>query len=162
MNSFHLGSYLLFVSVEFGLIALALVLTRVRDRDYLLVAVVVLLMLPLFSYGPSNDAGLRLSVPALVILAILCIQVVSSRPVASASHLPVMLLGLVLAIGANTAINELSRALLFPRWQANYSFTLAERQGGVPAPHYAAHLNNPMLEFILKKPRIVPPSGQSQ
>jgi hypothetical protein len=153
-NPMQIFEYLNFVCFEVGLIALALFLNIREDRSYLVLAVLVLLVLPLFSYGPSNDALLRLSAPALTVLSILCIETMLSRK-RNTQVIPVGLLVLVLAIGANTAINELSRVALFPRQPANYLNTLADHQNG-PAPHYAGRLNNPWLMWMLATPHAVP------
>ena len=153
----NLLDYCLFVSIEVGLIAVALLPHASGRRDLFCMAVLVLVFLPFFSYGPSNDAALRLSGPALTILAILCIETVVNASPNGLLSLQSGLLWLVLAIGANTAINELARAALFPHWVPNYTISLGERQGGIPAPHYAGRLSSrPFLEFLLKEARRVP------
>ena len=147
-----LHSYLLFVSCEFMLLAMVLWPNVSRgDTGNFYLAVAILLVLPLFKFGPNNDFILRTSGPSLIVLLS-----VSLRTLVIAAHSPSVssrvLAWLFLAIGANTAFYEFWRAAAWPRWKPDYQQTLAQRQGGQPAHHYVGALGNSPLRNILKPP----------
>lgn len=142
-------SYLIFISCEFLLLALALA-THIRQaRGLFAMAVLMLLALPLIRFGPSNDFLLRLSTPPLIVLLAVCLQTLLSverKPVP-----PTMWIAwLFLVIGGHTAFNELWRAATFQRGKADYGPTLADRQGGEPAPHYVGRLDSSLVRQLLR------------
>ena len=143
-----LKAYLLFVSCEFLFLALLLAPHVKHARTEFWVAVLVLLALPLIRFGPSNDFGLRLSAPALLILLAVSLRTLLDQDrLSSLSSL--WLACLFLAIGAHTAVNELWRAATFHRSPPDYQQTLAERQGGQPATHYVGSLeSSPIRPFL--------------
>lgn len=130
-----LHSYLLFVTCEFLLLALALIPHVHRERHLFALALLILLALPLIRFGPSNDALLRLGTPSLIVLLVLCLQVIL-RQERTNHPLSLWLIWLFLAIGAPTAFNELWRSASFQRWKADYRQTLLTRHGGEIPPHY--------------------------
>lgn len=144
-----LQSYLIFISCEFLLLALALAPHVRQARDLFAMAVLMLLVLPLIRFGPSNDFLLRLSTPPLIVLLAVCLQNLLSTERKSVPP-TIWIVSLFLAIGAHTAFNELWRAATFHRGKADYGPTLAERQGGQPAAHYVGRLNSPYLPALLK------------
>lgn len=104
----------LFGLLEFGV--LALVLARLGPLDPpLRVALVVLCLLPLYSFGPGNDLAMRSSIPALTVLALATVKPLT-RDRGTLWH---GLLVLVLMIGALGAAQEPLRTLSRTRWEPN-------------------------------------------
>jgi len=144
-------SYLLFVSCEFLFLALVLAPQVRHARAEFWIAVLVLLLLPLIRIGPSNDLGLRLSATPLIILLVASLMTLLARDRAPRG-LSLWLATLFLAVGANTAFNELWRAATFPQSPADYERTLADRQGGQPAAHYVGRLESSPIRSFLRAP----------
>jgi hypothetical protein len=142
-------SYLIFVSCEFLLLAMAIAAHVRQARGYFALSVLVLLLLPALNFGPSNDLLLRLSTPPLVVLLAVCLQTLTP-PVARPYPATLWIAWLFLAIGGHTAFNELWRAATFQRWSADYRVSLAERQGGRPGPHYAGNMRASLGGKLLK------------
>lgn len=139
-----LFSYIMFVSFEFGI--LAFVLLWVWPSAPLWVATGVLLVLPMYSFGPGNDLVMRASVPALLVLCASCLTLIDRD--AWREHMgDAMALAIILPLGAITPLNEMVRALDNPRWEAILDH-------GVPGypPHYVARLNRPLVAWLLKPP----------
>ncbi|MCF8198585.1 MAG: hypothetical protein K9J42_07455 [Sulfuritalea sp.] len=149
MQQASLHSYLLFITCEFLFLALVLTPHLRQSRDVFGLAVLILLSLPLIRFGVHNDALLRLSPPALIVLLVACLQTLfdSGR---SLSRSTMIVACLFLAIGAHTAFNEFWRAASWPRTHANYKPTLADIQNGQPAAHYVGHLGSSFVRRLLK------------
>jgi hypothetical protein len=142
----------LFCLLEFGV--LALVLARLGPLDPpLRIALVVLCLLPLYSFGPGNDLAMRSSIPALTVLALATV-----KPLAlNRGTLWHGLLVLVLVIGALGAAQEPLRTLSRPRWEPKMQ-TLpratppnahsAELQFPV---HYLAPANSDGIQMLMRK-----------
>ena len=146
------ADYLLFVCCEFGLLAVALWrLHGERPRDMLLLGIAILLLLPWFRFGPSNDLLIRLSAPPLVVLLSCSLSALVCRP--PQATLATWLAWLVLGIGAATAVVELWRAASFPRRAPDYQTPLAARQGGRISAHYAGRLDSAALHVLLRTPQ---------
>jgi hypothetical protein len=156
MQTASLHSYLLFITCEFLFLALVLAPHLRQSRDVFGLAVLILLALPLIRVGVHNDGLLRLSVPALIVLLVACLQTLL-EPGRSLSRSSLGVACLFLAIGAHTAFNELWRAAAYHRWHADYRHTLADRQNGQPAAHYVGHLGSSPVKVLLK-PLTVPVS----
>lgn len=140
LQPFSAHTYALFVCCEFLFLALVLAPHVRRDKIEFWLAVFILLALPFVRLGPSNDLGLRLSTPALIVLLIVSLDtLLGEKRLARRSTLWIACLFLL--IGAHTAFNELWRAATFPRRQPDYQQTLAERQGGQPAAHYVGRVD---------------------
>ena len=141
--------YLLFITCEFLLLAIVLAPHARKNRETFGLAVLILIALPLIRFGPSNDLLLRLSTPPLVILLVTCLQTLfaASQPAFRSTR---WIAWLFLAIGAHSGFNELWRAASYQRWRPDYRVTLAERQGGHPAPHYVGAVGNSRLQSLLK------------
>jgi hypothetical protein len=149
-----LKSYLIFVLMEFGILALVLIPLLRHSIGLAWLSVAVLLALPLFYFGPSNDLMLRVSVPPLMFLCILSVRELTdeSRRL-TARH---GLLIAILLIGANTPFNELWRAATFRRVPPDYSRSFADTQkDGLPA-HYVGRLRETLLVDLLRTPGLVP------
>lgn len=142
-------AYFLFVSCEFLFLALVLAPHVRQMQGALAVAVVLLLALPMIRFGPSNDVLLRLCAPPLVVLLVVCLQTLLTQN-RSLFRSSLWIAGLFLLIGGHTAFNEFWRAASYPRWSADYRMTLADRQDGRPAAHYAGHLGSSPISLILK------------
>lgn len=83
-------------------------------KGLLVVSILVLLVLPTMRLGLSNDLVMRASIPALMLLAYAFAEALS---IARDGHPNLLRAGIVLAlIGAVTPAQELTRALIFPRY----------------------------------------------
>lgn len=153
-----LRNYLVFVLMEFALLALVLFGLLRHSRGIFVLAIAVLFALPLVTLGPSNDLLLRVSTPALVLLAILTMRVLTSGGQRwTGRH---TMLALMLVVGAHTAFNEAARALLWNAWQPDYTRTLVDVQGGHLPPHYIGRMTDPTLGALLRAPSPVPTQAQ--
>ncbi len=139
---FYWIRYVQFVLLEFFVIALLLM--RHFRRDALLItAVLVLLVLPLFKFGPYNDLVMRASIPALAVLAIRLGEWFSGVWAFNGgqSHVEedhgASLAMFVFAIGVLTPLLEISRVLVAPTWKPDLSKTMVMVTNG-SAPHYLA------------------------
>ena len=141
-------AYILFVTCEFLFLALLLAPHIHRLRGVFALAVLLLLALPMIRFGPSNDALLRLCAPPLVVLLVICLQTLLTQT-RSLFKSSLWIAVLFLVIGSHTAFNELWRAASYRRWPADYHMTLADRQGGQPAAHYAGRLGSSSLGMLL-------------
>ena len=150
--------YLLFVLMEFAILALLLAREIRHSQGLFWLSFAILALLPLYQYGPSNDTMLRLSTPCLVILLILTLDLVKQR-----SALPKLRMlpgsawavGIVLLIGACTPFNEMWRAATFRRTPPNYGVSLVEHERGEP-PHYVGRLDSKDMIELLRTPARVP------
>jgi hypothetical protein len=129
----YMENYTLFVIFEFAVVSL--LVARAVDRWLFVTAVLTLLALPLFSFGPGNDLAMRSSIPSLGILCIASINVFA-HPAPLIGVFRRWLLGLVLVIGAVTPYYEFSRAIGRTPWAPNLDFTLIDADNGQIAPHY--------------------------
>jgi hypothetical protein len=112
-------SYFQFVSIEFLAIFAVLVAWKKVGGGLLLIAGVSLLLIPMYRIGLMNDFGMRASLPALTVLAMLSAQLVVT---ASRKHVVPMLV--VLAIGAVTPALEIRRgAAVGSKVPTDYDFS---------------------------------------
>lgn len=152
-----LGQYLLFVLLEFVILALLVgrQLTHSHSRALLWVAGVTLAVLPFATLGPSNDLMLRASIPALVVLLALVLAVLQSTTEAWWKRgVPI---ALVLLVGAQTPLHEIWRAATFRKAPPNYGQTLLEVQEGFAVPHYFARQPTGIGSALLRPPVTVKP-----
>jgi hypothetical protein len=165
--------YAVFVLMEFGVLALLLVRHAGADKSLLFLSSCILLLLPLYQFGPSNDSMLRLSTPALIFLAIIAIKQVdpslalmqshSCRGVAQYFVRPrTLCLVIVLLIGAATPFFEIYRAATFRRLPPNYGQNLVEQQQGFEPPHYIGRLDRADLLLLLRQPSAIPSGAARQ
>ena len=142
--------YIEFVVLEFAGFA-ALLLFRFRRDPLLLGAVVVLLLLPLYRFGPANDLAMRASIPALALLAIRLGEWLSQpRDGLSDRQLRWVAIAL-LAIGAVTPLMEVARLFIEPRWDMDTQHDLIEVSRGW-APHYLTPIEQPWPDRFLRHP----------
>lgn len=140
LQPFSAHSYALFVCCEFLFLALVMAPHLHQDKAEFWLALAILLALPFIRLGPSNDLGLRLSAPPLIVLLLVSLSTLLARK-RLAQPTSLWIACFFLLIGAHTAFNELWRAATFPRRLPDYQQTLAERQGGQPAAHYVGRLD---------------------
>ncbi len=152
-------AYILFSLIEFATLCLMLALRLKHSQGLLIVATAVLAALPFVFFGPSNDLLLRVSSPALILIAILTIRVIGDDACNGWRSYPWALM-FVLLLGACTPFNELSRAWLFRQWQPDYRKTLESAgTGGLP-PHYVGQLDRTGFAGLFKKPEMIPGTDQ--
>jgi hypothetical protein len=120
--------------------------------DMLLLAVTgtVLIILPFFHLGPSNDLVMRASIPALMMLCILTLQAIRNFSGFSSGQQLRLILGL--ALGAVTPLQEFIRAVGNERWSPRLDLSLYEAAGGSLPPHYSATLDQGCLKALLREP----------
>lgn len=149
-------NYIQFAGCEFLILALLLVPFVGTLRREFTLAVGLLLLIPLFRFGPSNDWALRVSTPSLVILMIVTISVLAdglNDTLRLRKQIPILV---VLLVGALTPCFEFARAILWRQTPPNYGESLVEQQRGYLAPHYIGRMDRPELQAIFKKPGLVP------
>ena len=139
--------------IEFALFEFAgfalLLLKRDRLDPLLWTAIVVLLALPFYRFGPYNDLVMRGSIPSLSLLAI-GIGRWLSQPVArtrgpAARWAAVALL----AVGAVTPAMELARIFIEPRWDLDDRASVVDVTRG---SHYLTPAGQPWMEGFLRRP----------
>jgi len=142
--------YTVFIAVEF--LVLVLVLWRLQPSSPLFISIVILLLLPLWSFGPGNDFVMRASIPALTILCI-TVLLCFDRKIFQTNRIDALALVLILALGAETPIHEIIRALAAERWQPNTKHSLIDTQHGILPAHYVGQLNQAGLIWLMKEPK---------
>lgn len=155
-------NYIQFAGCEFLILALLLIPFVGTLRREFSLAVGLLLVIPLFRFGPSNDWALRVSTPSLVILMIVTISVLAdglNDKQKLRKQIPILV---VLLIGALTPYFEFARAVLWKQTPPNYGESLVEQQRGYLAPHYIGRLDRAELQAVFKKPGLVPNAQERQ
>lgn len=150
-------AYFQFVGFEFGILALLLRPATKAFRQMFGLALILLLLLPLIRFGPSNDWMLRISTPCLIVLLFLTIAEFSEPTAKPLWSWRTAGLVAILAAGAVTPGFEIARALLWKRTPPNYGQTLVEAQRGYLAPHYLGRLDLRPLKMLFKTPEPVAP-----
>ena len=136
-----------FVLFEFAGFA-ALLLVRDRRDPLLWAAVVVLLALPWYRFGPYNDLAMRASIPALVLLAIRLGGWLSTPFVRRETGARLIAIAL-LVIGAVTPFMEFARVFITPRWDLDTQASLPDVTRGT---HYLTPLDKPWLLRFVRRP----------
>lgn len=108
---FTITSWLVFVLLEFVLIALALVFVNPRRKLLVILCAGFILCLSLIYLGGAGDLLLRASIPSLAILAVLSAEAIVLSP-PSFKKAP---LTACLALGAVTPLGEIARGVTSPR-----------------------------------------------
>jgi hypothetical protein len=155
----YVFKYARFALLEFALLSVALFAVLRDSRGLCAVSFGVLALLPLVSFGPSNDIVMRTSIPSLAMLAILCLRILAAddtRP-AAAARLPRLLVIVALCLGAVTPLYEFWRAVARPSWRPSLERTLLEVANGQFAPNYFGRLDRADLKAILRPPTLVAP-----
>lgn len=136
-----------FVLFEFAGFAV-LLLARDRRDPLLWAAVLVLLALPWYRFGPYNDLAMRASIPALVLLAIRLGGWLSTPFVKRETGARLIAIAL-LAIGAVTPFMEIARVFITPRWDLDAQASLPDVTRGT---HYLTPLDKPWLLRFMRMP----------
>jgi hypothetical protein len=143
-----------FFLLEAGLIGAAILAIRASRRVVL--ALAILALLPLVSFGAANDFVMRVSIPSLAVLAIAAWRgLAEAAPNPSARIKRAALAGL-LVLGAVTPLQEFARAAVLTPWPINLDATLVGAACGSYPPHYLAHLHGQWLTRVLRPPRALP------
>lgn len=153
-----------FFFLEAGCIGLAVLALR-RSSD-LVLALVILALLPVASFGSANDLAMRASIPSLTVLAIGASLALAGKPGEPPRGAPLSvgarkaLLGCLLLVGAVTPLHEIARAALLPAWPINREATLIGAACGRYPAHYVARLGESRLaqafEQLLRSPHALP------
>jgi hypothetical protein len=149
---YRVRMYITFVLVEFGFLALALLRGHRDAIDPLFfgIAIAMLLALPLFHFGPTNDLVMRASVPSLLVLMFTVVDG-WARPLRLWGR--GALVTLLLIIGAGTPISEIGRVLLWHPWQLDMQLSLYDVTSGGQSPNYFAPLgSDSLLSRLLRQP----------
>lgn len=142
--------YTIFVTLEFAV--LALILWRLQPSSPLFISIVVLFLLPLWRFGPFNDFVMRVSIPALTILCI-TVLLCFDREIFKTNRIASIALVVTLALGSETPIHEIIRALAAERWQPDTEHSLLDTQHGMLPAHYVGRLNQAGLMWLMKEPK---------
>jgi len=143
-----------FFLLEAGLIGAAILAIRASRRVVL--ALAILALLPLVSFGAANDFVMRVSIPSLAVLAIAaCLALAQGAPSAPTRIKRGVLAGL-LVLGAVTPLQEFARAAVLERWPINLDATLVGAACGSYPPHYVADLHGQWLTQVLRPPHALP------
>jgi hypothetical protein len=143
-----------FLLLEAGLIGAAILAIRASRRVVL--ALAILALLPLVSFGAANDFVMRVSIPSLAVLAIAaCRALAEAAPNAPARIKRGALAGL-LVLGAVTPLQEFARAAVLEPWPINLNATLVGAACGSYPPHYVAHLHGQWLTQVMRPPHALP------
>lgn len=127
------------------------VLERLKTQwtALLLSSVAVLLVLPMFKLGGSNDLVMRASITPLIVLCLaVCERLRRAEPLSNACALAT-----VAIIGAVTPATEMMRSLSFPRWSPVLDQSMVDvqlRNDGGLAAHYVALAALPGLQQLLR------------
>jgi hypothetical protein len=139
-----------FCLLEFGMLVGLLYVLR---RGYALVVITpVLLLLPLYTFGPGNDLAMRASIPALMLICLSSAYAVSEIRSGQIT-LAQMALAFCLLIGALTPTFEFSRAILLNAWKPSpYRSVVEIREGGEMLSNYIGKTDSPMIRKMLRNP----------
>jgi hypothetical protein len=155
-----------FFLLEAGLLGFAIL--SIRRSAVVILALCVLAVLPLVSFGSANDFVMRVSIPSLTVLAIGACLALLTPPSAGASSTaaPPATMGLrikkaalvgLLLVGAVTPFQEFARAAARDPWRANLDATLIDAACGTFPPHYVARLPGQPIAALLRSPHALQP-----
>ena len=147
-----------FFLLEAGFIGLAIL--AIRRSSEVILALAILALLPLFSFGAANDFVMRTSIPSLAVLAVGASLALTRVALKGADRARKAVLGCLLAAGAVTPIQEFARAAVRPAWPINLQATLIGAACGQYPPHYVARLRGQAVLRILRRPRPLAPGPQ--
>lgn len=126
--------FILLEVLAFGLLARQCGRSAVLDAGLLL-----LCLLPFFSFGPTNDLATLGAIPALTVMWLTLINELTApshqRRLSNASR---GLLIMLLVVGAVTPFQETWRALTLKRWAPDPDLPAPVAIGGFPAHYYAS------------------------
>jgi hypothetical protein len=139
-----------FFLLEAGLVGGAIL--ALRPSRAVVLALVILALLPLVSFGVSNDFVMRTSIPSLTVLAMEAALALAAPAASAAVQAKKILLGVLLALGAVTPLQEFARAALLPRWPINIHATFVDAVCGSYWPHYEARVDGQLIMRFLRPP----------
>jgi len=143
-----------FFLLEAGFIGSAIL--AIRRSSQVVLALVILALLPLASFGPANDLVMRASIPSLAVLAIGACLALSRDAQTAGTRGKKAVLGCLLAVGAVTPVQEFARAAVLHSWPINLHATLIGTACGRYPAHYVARLGGHTIEHLLRSPRALP------
>lgn len=152
--------YLLFILMEFAVLALLLARNLRHSHGLFWLSCIVLTLLPLHGYGPTNDTMLRLSIPGLVFLLAIALDQIQHWASQRTFPASTWAIGFILLIGANTPFNEMWRAYSFKRIAPDYEQSLVEFHWNTEPPHYVGRLDRSDLIAVLRTPTQVPKAAE--
>lgn len=151
-----------FFLLEAGLLGLAIL--SIRRSAAVVLALCVLAVLPVVSFGGANDFVMRVSIPSLTVLAIgACLALFAGAATAAPGKLRLkqaVLVGLLL-MGAVTPFQEFARAASLAAWPANLDATLIDAACGTFPAHYVARLRGQPIAALLRSPHALPVHAQA-
>ncbi|MGO9513437.1 MAG: hypothetical protein ACLP2F_07305 [Steroidobacteraceae bacterium] len=139
-----------FFILEAGFIGVAIL--AIRRSSQVVLALVILALLPLFSFGAANDLAMRASIPSLSVLAIGACLALSRDASNPGARRKKALLVCLLAVGAVTPLQEFARAVVLPAWPINMQATLIDAACGRYLENYVARLEGQPVLHILRPP----------
>jgi hypothetical protein len=155
-----------FFLLEAGLLGLAIL--SIRRSAAVVLALCVLAVLPVVSFGAANDFVMRVSIPSLTVLAIgACLALFGGAATAAAAApgkrqlKQAVLVGLLL-LGAVTPLQEFARAATLAAWPANLDATLIDAACGTFPAHYVARLRGQPIAALLRSPHALPLHAQAR
>lgn len=149
-----IAKVMLFDALEFLVFLPFIVMSGLLKRA--LPALIILVALPFFSFGPSNDLVLRASIPALTIYWLLLIESAQQNTICLKLQMRLLAFVLPFAVGAMTPIHEMVRAVTSTPWQPDMSLNLptAFRLQGASTPfppHYFVRQGEGVLQKVLRE-----------
>jgi len=143
-----------FFLLEAGIIGFAIL--AIRRSSQVVLALVILALMPLVSFGPGNDLVMRSSIQSLTVLAIAACLALSRDARSGGTVRKKVVLGSFLAVGAVTPFQEFARAAVLPSWPINLQATLIGAACGQFPEHYVARLGNQVVARLLRRPHPLP------
>jgi len=135
--------YVAFILVEIPHAAIVFAqrtLLAASDRTLLAASVLVLLLLPLYSFGPNNDLAMRASIPALFLLAFAFAEVAVATP--RDGGLLASAISTLVIVSAATPATEIKRTLLAPAFaisDCNLLTSWRKTESHIFPTNYLAH-----------------------
>lgn len=121
-NTKALLRYFAFILIEFGLYSL-LILKYFRRNPWLIIAIISLILIPIYHAGVSNDFVMRTSIPALIILMIYVSTFLLHEVKTSISKRVKIFLVIGLLLGAITPVQEIIRSVEMTLLHPNHRIT---------------------------------------
>jgi hypothetical protein len=143
-----------FFLLEAGLIGAAIL--AIRTSCQVVLALAILALLPLVSFGAANDFVMRVSIPSLAVLAIAAWRALAEAAPNPPARIKRGALAGLLVLGAVTPLQEFARAAVLEPWPINLDATLIGAACGSYPPHYLAQLHGQWLTRVLRPPHALP------
>jgi hypothetical protein len=143
-----------FFLLEAGLIGAAIL--AIRASRQVVLALAILALLPLVSFGAANDFVMRVSIPSLAVLAIAAWRALAEAAPNPPARMKRAALAGLLVLGAVTPLQEFARAAVLAPWPINLDATLVGAACGSYPPHYVAHLQGQWLSEVLRPAHPLP------